>query len=125
MHGTVYWTELMTADVETAKAFYADIMGWTYSTMPMPDGDYTLIHRDGMDAPAGGMKPWAGAEGSPTNIWFTYFAVDNVDAALAKAADAGGTVVRPPFEVPGVGRIAIVMDATGAVSGWVTPAPRG
>lgn len=125
MHGTVYWTELMTSDVEKAKAFYADIMGWTYSTMPMSDGAYTLIHREGLDGPAGGMMPWTDPNGGPTDYWFTYFAVDDLDGAIAAAIAAGGTVLRPPFEVPEVGRIAIVKDTTGAVSGWMTPVPMG
>jgi hypothetical protein len=28
--------------------------------------------------------------------------------------------MRPPFDVPGVGRIAIVRDVNGAVMGWMT-----
>lgn len=125
MHGTVYWTELMTSDVEKAKAFYGEIMGWTYSTMPMPEGEYTLIHREGLEGPAGGMMACPAGDTGPSDHWFTYFSVDDVDASVAAATEAGGTVLRPPFDVPGVGRIAIVKDLTGGVSGWMTPAPMG
>ena len=45
-----------------------------------------------------------------------------VDARLKAAIAAGGSAMREPFEVPGVGRIAIVKDPSGAVSGWMTPA---
>ncbi len=51
--------------------------------------------------------------------WFTYIAVDDVDSRVAKVEAAGGMVIRPPFDVPGVGRIAIVKDKGGAVCGWM------
>src|ERR1700733_8896597 len=42
-HGQFHWNELMTRDVEKAKKFYADTIGWTYDAMPMPEGGvYTL-----------------------------------------------------------------------------------
>lgn len=126
MHGAVHWTELMTSDVEKAKAFYGDIMGWTITSMPMQDGEYWLFSRSGADLPEGGMLQWTGSsEDAPTDYWFTYFAVDDVDAAIAKATEKGGTILRPPFDIAGVGRIAIVRDTTGAVSGWMTPATVG
>ena len=34
---------------------------------------------------------------------------------------AGGTLVRPVFDVPGIGRIAILVDPTGAAMGMMTP----
>ena len=52
----------------------------------------------------------------------SYLAVDDIDARLKAAVDAGGTVIREAFDVPMVGRIAIVADPTGGVMGWITPA---
>lgn len=121
-HGTIYWNELMTADVEASKAFYAAAIGWTYTAMPTSEGTYWLIQAAGQEAPAGGMMQFSGEAGAPTNLWFTYLHVDDLDRALDSARSAGGQVLREPFEVPGVGRIAIVMDSTGAVLGWMTPA---
>ena len=42
-HGHFYWNELMTRDVEGAKAFYEGTIGWTFEAMPMPDGTYWII----------------------------------------------------------------------------------
>jgi len=55
----------------------------------------------------------------------SYLEVDNVDDRVAKVAGAGGTVMREPFDVPNVGRIAIIQDASGAALGWITPAQQG
>ena len=121
-HGHFYWNELMTWKPEDAKAFYADTLGWQYEDMPMPDGSY-VICKVGDQAAAGifPMKPDAGFEGMPDH-WFAYIAVDDVDACLDKVAAAGGEVIRPAFDVPGVGRIALVRDKAGSAIGWITPA---
>ena len=48
-HGQFHWNELMTRNVEKAKKFYADTIGWTYDAMPMPEGGvYTLAMSGGM-----------------------------------------------------------------------------
>ncbi len=51
----------------------------------------------------------------------SYIAVDDVDARLKKATAAGGKVMREPFDVAGVGRIAILMDSRGVAIGLMTP----
>ncbi len=124
-HGAVHWNELNTRNVKKAKDFYKKTLGWSYDDMPMGDemyGTYTMIKSG--DKMIGGMFEMKGPmfEGVPEN-WFTYFAVDNVDKMMNKVKDAGGTVVREPWDIPGVGRIAIIKDANGAAQGWMTPAP--
>ena len=121
-HGQFHWNELMTRSVEKAKAFYADTLGWSYDAFPMAEGDYTICKAG--DEPAGGifeMKPGAGFDGVPDH-WFAYITVDDIDARIAKVQDAGGEIIREPFDVPNVGRIAIVKDGAGAHIGWITPA---
>ena len=53
--------------------------------------------------------------------WFAYVAVTDLSTALARATTGGGQVVREPWDVPGVGRIAIVNDNAGNTMGWMTP----
>ena len=125
-HGAVHWNELNSRNVAKAKEFYKKTLGWSYDDMPMGGdsmyGTYTIIKSG--DKMVGGMFEMKGPmfDGVPEN-WFTYFAVDDVDKMLKKVKDAGGTVVRDPWDVPNVGRIAIIKDANGAVQGWMTPAP--
>ena len=120
-HGTFYWNELMTHDPERAKAFYGASLGWTFSEMPMENGVYVLASLG--EKPVGGIFPMAGPhfDGVPEH-WMSYIAVDNVDERLELAKAQGGEVMRPPFDVPNIGRIAILKDAGGAVQGWMTPA---
>ena len=51
-----------------------------------------------------------------------YVAVDDVDKRVAKAVKAGAKLMKPIFEVPGVGRIAVLQEPGGAGVGWMTPA---
>ena len=64
-HGTFYWNELMTRDVEGAKKFYADTLGWSYDAMPMADGGgtYWLAMMDG--EPVGGILDISAPEFGP------------------------------------------------------------
>jgi hypothetical protein len=130
-HGRFIWYELMTPDLEAAKRFYGAVVGWTAQTMPMgnPDDDhpeghpYTILEADG--AGVGGAMPLSDehkAQGVPPN-WTGYICVDDCDAAAAKAETLGGAVMRPPWDVPGVGRLAIISDPHGAVTAIMKPVP--
>ena len=123
-HGTFYWNELMTRDVEKAKAFYGASIGWTYDSMPMPEGGTYWIAKMG-DKPACGIFSISGPafEGVPES-WMAYLAVDDVDARVKGAIAAGATLMKPAFDVPGVGRIAIIKEPGGAGIGWMTPVNR-
>ena len=121
-HGTFYWNELMTRDAEKAKAFYASTLDWTFDAMPMAEGGTYWVAKVG-DAPAAGIFTMDGPqfEGIPEH-WFSYIAVDDVDARVERAEAEGGKIRRPAFEAPGVGRIVILEDSNGAAMGWITPA---
>lgn len=123
-HGTFYWNELVTSDVDAAKAFYADVAGWTYDAMDMGDnGTYWMVIIDG--------KPAAGLMAKPAEMpdevlpyWRGYIAVDDVDDAMTRAKAAGAEVQMEAFDIPGVGRIGALRDPQGADISIMTPAPK-
>ena len=120
-HGHFHWNELMTRDVEKAKKFYADTLGWSFEAMPMPDGTYWIATIDG--EPVAGIFDINSAEYQGVNeMWMPYIAVDDIDARVRQAAQAGAKVMKEPFDVPGVGRIAMLTEPGGAGIGWMTPA---
>jgi len=120
-HGFFHWNELATKDVEAAKKFFGETVGWTFSGMEMENGMY-WVAMDG-DKPIGGIMAMEGPhfEGQSPH-WTSYLSVDDVDARIEKTTANGGEVVMPAFDVPHVGRIAMIKDPTGAKLGIITPA---
>lgn len=110
--GTFSWTDLATTDPDAAKRFYGGLFGWEHDDQPIPGSDavYTMMRRDGKDVAA----VFRGQEGMPT-AWSSYVTVESADAAAAKAAELGGTLMAEPFDVMDSGRMAVVQDPTGAV----------
>lgn len=122
-HGKFFWNELMTRDVEASKTFFADTLGWTFDAVPTPEGSGAYWIAKSGGEPVGGFFPIDGPQFAPlAEAWLGYIAVDDVDARFRKVLQAGGKVMREPFDIPNVGRIAIVMDSRGIPIGIMTPA---
>ena len=129
-HGSIWWSELMAEDAPAVAKFYAKVIGWqpfhaSMGDMKKPakagEPSYTLFMQDGQPMCGAMTMSQAGMPAVPPR-WFTYIAVDDVDKACKVATVAGGKVVKPAFDVPGVGRMAFIQDPEGAVVGLGTPA---
>ncbi len=106
--GTFCWEELATSDLEGAKAFYGEVLGWAYEDLPLDDGQvYVMATVDGHRVAA-----LMGTEHHPH--WRSYVSVEDVDAAAARVIELGGSVRLEPFDVMDAGRLAGVADPTGA-----------
>jgi predicted enzyme related to lactoylglutathione lyase len=102
--------ELMTSDVDAARAFYSALLGWAWQAVPM-DG-MTYWTSTAGDHPVAGVMPLMDA---PAPAWSTYLSVADVDAAAASVLANGGAQLVPPMDIPGIGRWACVADPQGAV----------
>jgi len=113
--GTFCWVELGTSDSAAAKNFYTQLFGWDYADSPMGhDAFYTTLKLDGKDV--GGLYqllPDMVAQGIPPH-WLSYVSVTSADETAEKAKAAGATLMKEPFDVFTVGRMAVVQDPTGA-----------
>lgn len=113
-HGSFIWYELLTPDPVAAKKFYDAVVGWNIEAQPSGEMDYRMIGRaDGGNA-GGVMRltdEMRGHGAKPT--WLGYVAVDDVDASVASIEQAGGKALMPAFDIPNVGRIALVGDPQG------------
>jgi uncharacterized protein len=119
--GTPTWNECVTPDVERAAAFYAEVLGMGSESMDMGEMKYTLLS-NAAGRQIGGMVPLSMLpEGTPPH-WNVYFNVADVDASTGQVEELGGKVVAPAFDVPTVGRMAMVADPQGAMF-WVMSAP--
>lgn len=122
-HGEFSWNELLTRDVDAARRFYGELMGWTFKDEVGSDGTvYVLALANGK--PVAGIFDLAARKfGHLRPHWFSYISVDEIDELYAAALRRGASEIRPPHEVPGVGRLAYLEDPTGAAIGWWAPPP--
>jgi uncharacterized protein len=110
----------MTTDVPAVKAFYGGLFGWTSVDMPMgPDYAYTQFFKDGQVVAGVGPVPPGGQE-MPV-VWSSYVMVEDADAIVAAAVDAGGQVIAPAMDIMSQGRMAMIADPSGAVVGLWQP----
>ena len=113
--GAAGWIEYAGPDSTAAKAFYRDIIGWSINDMPMQDGSsYPGIIVN--DTPIGGFSPKPLEQGT----WTIYVTVQDVDACVDRARQAGATILAEPMDMPGIGRAATVLDPQGARLSLIT-----
>ena len=110
--GTPTWIDLMTPDMDAARAFYHKVFGWEYDIGGPEFGGYTTA-RSGDRLKAGLMGNQPGAPPMPA-AWGLYFATDNIEADLANAVKLGAKVLYPTMAVGELGSMATCEDPTGA-----------
>ena len=122
--GTFGWAELNARGIEKAKAFYADVFGWTAKTTPMGEGqpDYTEFQVGG-ESMLGGMEMSPMVPAEVPSYWMPYFNVEDLDDTFRLALDLGAREMEAPMPMPG-GRFAIVSDPHGATFGLLKMDPR-
>jgi uncharacterized protein len=128
MPGKFFWYDVMTTDTVAARNFYCNVVGWqTQGGSGTSGAEYTVFTVNGRgvaglmpipeDARRTGVRP----------AWMWYISVEDVDEAAGRLAREGGKVHRPPCEVPGIIRFAVVADPQGAgfliAKGLVADAP--
>jgi len=120
-HGAVCWVDLVTSDLEAAKAFYATAFGLTYDDMSVAGIGYATFTPPGSQWPAGGMGDQQDGDTLGPR-WCVTFEVDDVDTARQRVLDHGGSAPNPPWDFE-FGRIATVHGPDGEEFSLMRPAP--
>jgi predicted enzyme related to lactoylglutathione lyase len=117
--GALIWNELITDKPDSALPFYETVLGVTHATVEMGEGrTYHMLKVGGTDVGGCTEPPMPNVP----NHWHVYFAVTDADAAAAMVSAEGGQAVAEPFDIPSVGRSAVVADPQGAVFSVLAPA---
>lgn len=126
-HGAVNFNNLHTDNVRAAEDFYGAVFGWALRDFGSPMwvlpgyGDYLETLRPGTRASTsemgvGGFEDVVASvmarDGGPAR-WSVTFAVDDVEAATARAREFGGSVLAEPASAPWI-RFAVLADPAGA-----------
>jgi predicted enzyme related to lactoylglutathione lyase len=108
--GTFVWHENHSTDVEKAKSFYAELLGWEIEVWKPGEMDYAMI-TTGEHMHGGFMA----AQGQAPSHWLGHVLVEDADEAARRAKAGGGKVLFGPQDIPEVGRFALIADPQGAV----------
>ncbi len=105
---------MQTHDKQAAQRFYEQVFGYETEPVDMGGaGQYVLLKVNG--EPAAGLIEIGPDWGDVPSNWSVVFEVEDCDAAVARVRDRGGSVIREPQDLEGVGRFAVVSDPWGAV----------
>ena len=115
--GRFVWHDHASTDVDKAKSFYSELLGWEIETWKPGEMDYPMISANGQQH--GG---FGAAQGGAPSHWLGHVVVENVDATAQKARQAGGAIVAEPMDIPEVGRMVVISDPQGAVISAFQPA---
>lgn len=122
--GRFVWYELMTTDMEAAKAFYAEVVGWGTHDASIPGMAYTLFTTGGASVSGlMGLSEDARKRGAKPS-WIGYVGADDVDDTADRIKNLGGTVHVSPKDIPEVSRFSVVADPQMALLGllkWLKP----
>lgn len=117
--GSRHWTELHSRDVAADLAWLVASFGFDTEDMPIEGGGvYHMLTAGGQ--PRGGVTP--AFKDSVAGRWLNWIEVPDVDEAVERAEQAGGGRITDPSDWPGVGRMAMLADPTGAPFGVIAPA---
>jgi len=120
--GRFVWYDLMTVDPEAAQDFYGQLIGW--GTQEYEGGDQPYTMWTNKEIPLGGVMKLpeeVRAAGAPTH-WMAYVSVENIERAVSKVKEAGGSVLHEATEIPGAGSFAVLADPQGAAFAIYKPA---
>ena len=114
-HGEICWRELNTKNLGAATDFYKGLFGWTLEQSKLSEMPYREIHSNGRAV--GGMLEindfWGEHWQKIPSYWLSYIAVDDIAESIEKIKKFGGSIRVEPFDAPGVGRMAVILDPSG------------
>jgi len=121
-HGLFSFNELITTDLDSAKKFYGELLGWSFrETKTIHGGRYLSALRNGVMV-AGMMLKEGNVDDEAMPCWDPYITVDDVEKSVKIVEKMGGRILIPPTEIPGEGRFSTIMDPQGIVMNIISQA---
>lgn len=117
--GTFSWFSLMTKNPQAATDFYKTLFGWITTDYEIPGVGISTLYQKG-DLVFGNPVPLENNIPYPSH-WISYLAIEDVDEACKRAESLGGKTCVPAFDIPTIGRTAILNDPVGTAFHIFTP----
>ena len=119
-HGVFSLNELITTDLDSAKKFYGELLGWAFKeTKTIYGNRYLVALKDGVMV-AGMMLKEGNVPDDVMPCWDPYITVDDVEKSAKIVEKMGGKVILPPTDIPGEGRFVVIKDPQGISMNLIT-----
>jgi predicted enzyme related to lactoylglutathione lyase len=118
--GTIGWIDLTVPDAAKVKDFYAAVVGWTTSEVPMGGYSDYCMH-PGAGDPVAGVCHARGDNANLPSAWLIYICVADLKSSLTSCKELGGLVLTPMRDMGSYGTMAVIRDPAGAVCALVQP----
>lgn len=116
-HHPIVHVEISSRNRLTDAEFYRQLFGWEFRQIP--EMNYATFNPG--EGSGGGLNPVD--DEYPAGTIRIYIHTDDIDASLNKVVELGGEVIKPKFEIPGVGWSADFKDPTGNTISILQPLP--
>ncbi len=123
--------EMPAKDGKRVSEFYKAAFGWDMAQMGAQYGEYIVATTTDSDEKTG--RPttpgtinggfYTLQEGIKDNGNTVVISVDNLEEAMKRVTDAGGTLSGEPMDIPSIGKYIAIIDTEGNRVGLLQPAP--
>lgn len=121
----VVWADLATPDDDRAAEFYRQLFGWTDVSHLTDGGTFRTLEQDGGPVASLYRLARVHVDSGASAHWIPYVSTPDVAEAAARAVRHGGRIVVQPQHFPGLARVCLIADPTGAILGlWQGEGPR-
>jgi uncharacterized protein len=112
--GSIGWLDLTVPNAPAIRDFYARVVGWTVTPVPMGDYDDFVMNASETGVATAGICNAQGRNAGLPAVWLMYITVADLNASLAECRAAGGRVIAEPRSAGGASRFAVIEDPAGA-----------
>lgn len=116
-HGQLHWMDLAASDAGVARDFYAALFGWEARSDRAGEGIFTRLRQNDNEFASIYQLSQKQLQAGVPSHWTPYVSVADLDTARGQVRELGGRVLVKEFQVPGLARIALITDPTGALLG--------
>ena len=120
----VVWADLATPDDNRAAEFYRELFGWSDVSHSIAGGTFRTLEQDGGAVASLYRLARVQVESGVNAHWIPYVSTPDVAESAAKVARLGGRIIVHPQRFPGLARVCLIADPTGAILGlWQGEGP--
>ena len=113
--GTIAWLDLTVPDAEELRDFYADVVGWEPSPVPMEEYEDFNMNVPGTETAVAGVCHARGSNADFPPHWLIYVVVEDARASAERCEELGGEIVVPMRSLGEHGTYCVIRDPAGAV----------